>query len=207
MALPAQRHPSPGQSLAKLGGASGGGQAGQFAPQRLDLRRPVQPQHPPEVLRRILLQIFRAFDAPQRHQQQREQTGAQSIEARPETAVDFLRALEHPLAIKTGRARRTPARGTAVAEPNSGGASSSNPKRASNRSAERSLGSVSWLAGALVSAAAQKADSFGFDGRRRSKGSDLAVGSLPSHPASNLRTAVSLIPSRRAISQWDALAF
>ena len=73
-----------------------GGQAGQLAPQSLDFRRPVQSQHTSEALRRILFEIFRTFDAPQRHQQQREQTGAQSIEARAETAVDFLRALEHP---------------------------------------------------------------------------------------------------------------
>src|SRR5450759_3310339 len=66
-----------------------------------------------------------------------------------------------PLETKTGKAKRTPARGTAGTEPNSGGASASNPKRASSRSAQRSLGSVSWLSTGLSLAVEQKADSFG----------------------------------------------
>ena len=45
----AQGDPLLGQGLAELGGASGGRQASQFAPQRFDFGRPVQPQHPPQV--------------------------------------------------------------------------------------------------------------------------------------------------------------
>ena len=56
--LAAQLYASPGQSIAKLSGASRGGQAGQFAPQCFDFRCPVQSQHTPETLRRILLQIL-----------------------------------------------------------------------------------------------------------------------------------------------------
>jgi hypothetical protein len=91
----AQRDPLLSQSLAELGGPSGGGQTRQFAPQRFDFRRPVQPQHAPQVLGRVFLETLRAFDAPERHEQEREQAGAQPIKGRAETAVDFLRALEH----------------------------------------------------------------------------------------------------------------
>ena len=59
-------------------------------------------------------------------------------------------------------AKRTPAGGMAVADPYSGVASSSNPKRASSRSARRWLGSVSWLAAELSLAVEEKADRFGF---------------------------------------------
>jgi hypothetical protein len=63
---------------------------------------------------------------------------------------------------RTATAWRAPARGTRLAEPNSGGASSNNPNRASSRSAERSVGSVSWLVGECAGSVKQKADSFGF---------------------------------------------
>jgi hypothetical protein len=43
----------------------------------------------------MLLEAFGTFDAPQRHEQQREQTSAQSIESRPERAIDFLGTLKH----------------------------------------------------------------------------------------------------------------
>ena len=91
----AQGDPLLGQSLAELGGPSGGGQARQFAPQRFDFRRPVQSQHAAQVLGRVLLETLGPFDAPERHEQQRQQAGAQPIKGRAKAAVDFLRALEH----------------------------------------------------------------------------------------------------------------
>ena len=65
---PAQGDPVLGERLAQLSGASGGGQLRQLAPQRFDFRRPVQPQCPAQVLRRVFLEAFRPFDAPERHE-------------------------------------------------------------------------------------------------------------------------------------------
>ena len=56
--LAARGDPLLGQSLAELGGASGGGQTSQFAPQRFDFGRPIQSQHAPQVLGRIFLEPF-----------------------------------------------------------------------------------------------------------------------------------------------------
>ena len=96
-------HPLLGQSLAELSGPSGRGQAGQFAPERFDFRCPVQSQHAPQVLGRILLKALRTFDAPERHEQERQQTGAQSIKGRTKLAVDFLRAIEKPAGDQDGQ--------------------------------------------------------------------------------------------------------
>ena len=91
----AQRDPLLSQGLAELGGPSGGGQTRQFAPQRFDFRRPVQPQHPAQVLGRVFLETLGAFDAPERHEQECEQAGAQPIKGRAQVAVDFLRTIEN----------------------------------------------------------------------------------------------------------------
>ena len=92
-----------GQSLAELGGPSGGGQTGQFAPQCFDFGRPVQPQHPAQVLGRVFLETLRAFDAPERHEQEREQAGAQPIKGRAKVAVDFLRTIENAAGDQNGQ--------------------------------------------------------------------------------------------------------
>ena len=91
----AQGDPLLGQSLAELSGASGGGQARQFAAQGFDFRRPIQSQHATQIGGRVFLERLRAFDAPQRHEQEREQTGAQPIKGRTQAAVNFLCALEN----------------------------------------------------------------------------------------------------------------
>ena len=83
-----------GQGLTKLRRTSHSRQAGQLAPQRFDFGRPIQTQHSSQVLRRVFLEALGPFDAPQRHEQKREQTGAQSIEGRPEAAVDFSGTLQ-----------------------------------------------------------------------------------------------------------------
>ncbi len=44
----------------------------------------------------MFLEPFGTFDAPQRHEQQGEQTGAQTIEGGADAAVDFLSTLEDP---------------------------------------------------------------------------------------------------------------
>lgn len=67
-----------------------------------------------------------------------------------------------PLCTSVGIASSTPARGRAVIEPNSGGASSNSPNRAISRSMLRSVGSMSWLLGGELSANdGEKADKFG----------------------------------------------
>ena len=60
------------QSLTELGGASCRSQAGQFAAQSFYLRRTIQSQDPPQILGRMFFESFGAFDAPERHQQQRQ---------------------------------------------------------------------------------------------------------------------------------------
>src|SRR5208283_6227796 len=81
--------------------------------------------------------------------------------------------------MRTGSARSTPARGTAVTEPKSGGASSNKPKRASKRSAQRSPGSVSWLAMEASLLAPPKADRFESAPCVQANGAEGATGMEP----------------------------
>ncbi len=54
----------------------------------------MQSQHPPQIGWGVLLQCFRTLDAPQRHQQKGQQTGAQTIEGGADAAVNVFGTLE-----------------------------------------------------------------------------------------------------------------
>src|ERR1022692_3397420 len=109
---------------------------------------------------------------------------------------------------------KTPARGTAASERNSGAASSNSPKYAISRSTRRSAGSLSKEIGA--SSSERKADRFGSHPCSVAGGSIADSGPVGSNKTfcsgcgsfqpirrSRLRTAVSLTPSRRAISRLE----
>ena len=130
-------------------GAAGGGQAGELAPQGLDLRGAVEAEHAARASRVVLLERLGPLDAQQRHEQQRQQRRAQPVEGRADARRrPCARSSKTPLSTSSGdgaAARRRRARRARRAK--SGAASSSSPRQASRRSQVRSLGSRSRLIG------------------------------------------------------------
>src|SRR5262245_24626382 len=74
---------------AQLLGAMLRGKAGEAAPQRLHLRRAVEPQKSTECGGVFLLEMLGPLDAQQRHEQKREQRGAQAIEGGTHVTVQL----------------------------------------------------------------------------------------------------------------------
>src|SRR5204862_1792077 len=64
-------------------------EAGEPAPQRLDFRRSVEPEESAERGRVSLLEMFGPLDAEQRHEQERQQRRAQTIEGRTDFTVEL----------------------------------------------------------------------------------------------------------------------
>ena len=79
---------APGQLAAEFLAGLPGRQARQFAAQRLDLGQTIQSNDAAETAGGILFQRLRAGDAQQRQQNVGHQRGPQSIEGRPNRAVD-----------------------------------------------------------------------------------------------------------------------
>ena len=102
----AQRDPLLSQGGAELGGPARDSQTSQLAPECFNFRCPVQPKHSPQALGRIFFQTLRAFDAPQRHEEQSQKAGAQPIEGRAKAAVDFLGAGEDTAANQDGQRQK-----------------------------------------------------------------------------------------------------
>ena len=65
------------------------GKPRELAADGLYLRGSVEPEHATEELRVMFLQRLGTLDAPQRHQQEGQQRGAQSVEGRSDLAVDL----------------------------------------------------------------------------------------------------------------------
>jgi hypothetical protein len=76
-----------GQLRAQLLGAIVCREAGEPAPQRLHLRRAVEPEEPAERGRVAFLEMLGPLDAQQRHEQERQQCRAQAIEGRTDLTV------------------------------------------------------------------------------------------------------------------------
>src|SRR5258707_124755 len=74
---------------AQLLGAVVRREAGEPAPQRLHLRRSVEPEQPAERGRVAFLEMLGPLDAQQRHEQQRQQRRAQAIEGRTDFTVEL----------------------------------------------------------------------------------------------------------------------
>ena len=91
------RQMAPGhESLGNRVSAMLGSQTSELAPQGLDLRRPIEPEEPPEGGRVVLLELLGTLDAQQRHQEQCHECGAQSIEGRPDPAVKLACDAQQP---------------------------------------------------------------------------------------------------------------
>src|SRR6185369_10293928 len=67
----------------------------QLASQRFDLGSSIQTQHPAQILWGMFLEAFGTFDPSQRHQEQRQDAGAQPVKGRSQTAINLLSAFEH----------------------------------------------------------------------------------------------------------------
>jgi hypothetical protein len=74
---------------AQLLGAMVCREAGEPAPQRLHLRRAVEPEEPAERGRVAFLEMLGPLDAQQRHEQERQQGRAQAIEGRTDLTVEL----------------------------------------------------------------------------------------------------------------------
>src|SRR5580700_2514113 len=74
---------------AQLLGAMVCREAGEPAPQRLHLRRAVEPKEPAERGRVAFLEMLGPLNAEQRHEQERQQGRAQSIEGRTDFTVEL----------------------------------------------------------------------------------------------------------------------
>src|SRR5215470_10091539 len=81
---------------AQLLGAMLRGEAGEPAPQRLHFRRTVEPEEPSERRRVFLLEMLGTLDAQQRHEQERQQRRAQTIEGRTDVTVELAADLKQP---------------------------------------------------------------------------------------------------------------
>src|ERR1700691_2418821 len=77
------------QLRAQLLGAMVCREAGEPAPQRLHLRRAVEPEEPAECGRVTFLEMLGPLDAQQRHEQERQQGRAQAIEGRTDLTVEL----------------------------------------------------------------------------------------------------------------------
>jgi hypothetical protein len=65
------------------------GEAGEPAPQRLHLRRTVDPEEPTERRRLFLLEMLGPLHAQQRHEQERQQRRTQAIESWADLTVEL----------------------------------------------------------------------------------------------------------------------
>src|SRR5215471_17734106 len=74
---------------AQLLGAMVCRQAGEPSPQRLYFRRPVEPEQPAKCGRVELLEMLGPLDPQQRHEEERQQRGAQAIKGRTDLTVEF----------------------------------------------------------------------------------------------------------------------
>src|SRR6516162_5648083 len=74
---------------AQLLGAMVCRQAGEPSPQRLHFRRPVEPEQPAKCGRIALLEMLGPLDPQQRHEEERQQRGAQAIKGRTDLTVEF----------------------------------------------------------------------------------------------------------------------
>src|SRR5260370_14321032 len=74
---------------AQLLGAMVRREAGEPAPQRLHLRRSVEPEQPAERGRVAFLEMLGPLDAQQRHEQERQQRRAQTIERRTKLTIEL----------------------------------------------------------------------------------------------------------------------
>src|SRR6266480_5630432 len=79
----------PRKLRAQLLGAMVCRQAAEPAPQRLHLRRSVEPEEPAKRGRVAFLEMLRPLDAEQRHEQERQQRRAQTIEGRTDFTVEL----------------------------------------------------------------------------------------------------------------------
>ena len=113
---------------AQLLGAMVRREAGEPPPQRLHLRRSVEPEEAAERGRVSFLEMLGPLDAEQRHEQERQQRRAQAIERRTDFTVELALIQSSPLSSKHGSASRTPTPGTEHPSRNSGAASSSSPR-------------------------------------------------------------------------------
>src|SRR5215471_16588891 len=94
--MPALIDAHAGKLCAQPLGAMLGGEAGKSAPQRLHLRRTVEPKQPSERRRVFLLEMLGTLDAQQRHEQERQQRRAQTIEGRTDVTVELAADLKKP---------------------------------------------------------------------------------------------------------------
>ncbi len=83
-----------GERAAELGGATEGRQAGELPAQGLDLGRSVQAKNAAQIIGGVFLDVLGTLDAPQRHEQQRNDAGAQAVEGRADAAVHVAGARE-----------------------------------------------------------------------------------------------------------------
>src|ERR1700730_5129753 len=79
----------PRKLRAQLLGAMVRREAGEPAPQRLHFRRSVEPEQSAESGRVPFLEMLGPLDAQQRHEQERQQRGAQAIEGRTDFTVEL----------------------------------------------------------------------------------------------------------------------
>ena len=77
------------QFRSQLFGVMMGGEARELAPQRLDLGRPIKPEDSAEGRRVALFELLGPLDTQQRHEQQRQQRGAQAVEGRTDFTVEL----------------------------------------------------------------------------------------------------------------------
>ena len=91
---PALRHAYTGQLSAQLAGAVVRGEATERPPQSLDFRCAIEPEEPAESRRVAFLELLGTLDAQQRHQEQRHQRRAQSVEGRSDPAIERKRVAE-----------------------------------------------------------------------------------------------------------------
>src|ERR1700741_327451 len=81
---------------AQLLGAMVCRQAGEPAPQRLDFRRAVEPEQSAKCGRIAFLEMLGPLDAQQRHEQQRQQGRAQTVERRTDVPVELAADAKQP---------------------------------------------------------------------------------------------------------------
>src|SRR5262249_52448095 len=91
---------------AQLLGAMLRGKAGEAAPQRLHLRRAVEPQKSTECGGVFLLEMLGPLDAQQRHEQQRDQRCAQPVESWTNLTVVFAADPNEPALYQTPQSQQ-----------------------------------------------------------------------------------------------------
>src|SRR6266849_5466013 len=87
--MPAPAHPPGGAPLRRAAGRGACASAGEPAPQRLHFRRSVEPEQSAERGRVSFLEMLGPLDAEQRHEEERQQRRAQTIEGRTDFTVEL----------------------------------------------------------------------------------------------------------------------